>query len=125
MPETQKHSLALVDLARRSEEFRKVLWTGDETQLVLMEIPEGEEIGGEVHEGHDQLLHFVAGSGLARIGETECEVSDGVISIVPSGVFRNFRNTGSGMLRLFTTCSPPEHAPGTEHATRAEADAKD
>lgn len=125
MPETQKLSLPVVELARQNDEFRKVLWTGDHTQLVLMAIPEGGEIGGEVHEGHDQLLYFVAGSGLAKIGETESEVSEGDVSIVPSGVFHNFSNTGSGMLRLFTTYSPPEHEPGTEHATKAEADAED
>lgn len=55
------------------------------------------EIGGEVHVGHDQLLYFVAGSGLATIGETETEVADGDVSIVLSGVFHNFRNTGSDL----------------------------
>ncbi len=125
MPETQQLSLPVVELARKNDEFRKVLWTGAQAQLVLMAIPEGGEIGGEVHEGHDQLLYFVAGSGLAKIGETESEVADGDVSIVPSGVFHNFRNTGLGMLKLFTTYSPPEHEPGTEHATKAEADAED
>ncbi len=121
--ETQDLTLPVVELARANDEFRKVLWTGDKTQLVLMAIPEGGEIGGEVHEGHDQLLYFVGGTGVAKIGEAECEVSDGDVSIVPSGTFHNFRNTGSGMLKLFTTYSPPEHAAGTEHATKAEADA--
>jgi mannose-6-phosphate isomerase-like protein (cupin superfamily) len=125
MPETKNLSLPVVELARKNDEFRKILWTGDKTQLVLMAIPEGGEIGGEVHEGHDQLLYFVAGSGQAKNGEAESEVSDGDVSIVPSGVFHNFRNTGSGMLKLFTTYSPPEHEPGTEHATKAEADADD
>ena len=123
MPETQKLSLPVVELYRQNVEFRKVLWTGDQTQLVLMAIPEGGEIGGEVHAGHDQLLYFVAGTGTAKIGETECEVGGGDVSIVPSGTFHNFRNTGSGMLKLFTTYSPPEHEPGTQHATRSEADA--
>lgn len=124
MSETHKLSLPIVNLARENDEFRKVLWTGDKTQLVLMAIAEGGEIGGEVHEGHDQLLCFVAGSGVAKIGETDCEISDGDVSIVPSGTFHNFRNTGSGMLKLFTTYSPPEHEPGTEHATKSEADAE-
>jgi len=122
MSETQKMTLPVVDLARENDEFRKVLWTGDKTQLVLMAIPEGGEIGGEVHEGHDQLLYFVSGSGVAKIGDVETTVADGDVSIVPSGSFHNFRNTGSGMLKLFTTYSPPEHEPGTEHATKAEAD---
>jgi mannose-6-phosphate isomerase-like protein (cupin superfamily) len=123
MSETRTLSLPVVDLARENDEFRKVLWTGEKTQLVLMAIPEGGEIGGEVHEGHDQLLYFVEGTGMAKIGEAECEVVDGDVSIVPSGTFHNFRNTGSGMLKLSTTYSPPEHEPGTEHATRSEADA--
>jgi len=123
MQETKKMTLPVVDLARENDEFRKVLWTGDKTQLVLMAIPEGGEIGGEVHEGHDQLLYFVSGTGVAKIGEIEGEVADGDVSIVPSGSFHNFRNTGSGMLKLFTTYSPPEHEPGTEHATKTEADA--
>lgn len=123
MIETGKFTLPIVDLARENVEFRKVLWTGDETQLVLMAIPEGGEIGGEVHVGHDQLLYFVKGTGMAKIGETECQVTEGDVSIVPSGVFHNFRNTGSDMLKLFTTYSPPEHEPGTEHATKDEADA--
>jgi len=122
MSETQKMTLPVVDLARENDEFRKVLWTGGKTQLVLMAIPEGGEIGGEVHEGHDQLLYFVSGSGVAKIGDVETTVADGDVSIVPSGSFHNFRNTGSGMLKLFTTYSPPEHEPGTEHATKAQAD---
>ena len=94
MSETQKLSLPVVDLARENDEFRKVIWTGSQTQLVLMAIPEGGEIGGEVHKGHDQLLYFVAGNGVAKIGEMETEIADGDVSIVPSGTFHNFRNTG-------------------------------
>lgn len=122
MPEASKITLPIARLARENEEFRKVLWTGDKTQLVLMAIPEGGEIGGEVHEGHDQLLYFVAGTGEAKIGDTIGPVGEGDVAIVPSGAFHNFRNSGSGMLKLYTTCSPPEHEPGTEHATKAEAE---
>ena len=122
MSETNRLTLPIAQLARDNEEFRKVIWTGDETQLVLMAIPEGEEIGGEVHEGHDQLLYFVAGEGRAKIGDDEMDVTGGDVSIVPSGRYHNFRNTGDGMLKLYTTYSPPEHEPGTEHATRADAE---
>ena len=122
MSETNELTLPVVTLARDNDEFRKVIWTGEQCQLVLMAIPEGGEIGGEVHEGHDQLLYFVAGEGVAKIGDREMSVADGDVSIVPSGEFHNFRNTGSGMLKLFTTYSPPEHEPGTEHATKADAE---
>lgn len=123
MSEHETLVMPIAKMARSNDKFRDVVWTGDKTQLVLMAIPEGGEIGGEVHEGHDQLLYFVAGSGVARIGETECKIADGDVSIVPSGVFHNFRNTGSGMLKLFTTYSPPEHERGTEHATKSDAEA--
>lgn len=56
MPETQEHTRPVVELARKNDEFRKVLWPGEKTQLVLMAIPEGGDIGGKVHKGHDQLL---------------------------------------------------------------------
>lgn len=124
MSETSQLTLPIARLARDNDAFRKVLWTGDRTQLVLMAIPEGGEIGGEVHEGHDQLLWFVAGTGEAKIGDTTGPIAEGDVAIVPSGAWHNFRNTGAGMLKLFTTYSPPEHEPGTEHTTRAEADAE-
>ncbi|QCO57764.1 cupin domain-containing protein (plasmid) [Pseudorhodobacter turbinis] len=113
----------VVDLARENEEFRKGLWTGDKTQMVLMAIPEGGEIGGEVYHGNDPLLYFVAGTGVARIGDVEMDIANGEVGIGPSGVFHNFRNTRSGMLKLSTPYSPPEHEPGAQHATKAEAEA--
>ena len=118
MPETQKMTLPVVDLSRKTDGSRKVLWTGDKTQLVLMAIPEGGEIGGE---WHDQLLYFVAGTGVVKIGDVETTVADGDISIVPSGVFHNFRNIGASRLKLLTPYSPSEHTPGTEHAIKVEA----
>lgn len=121
MSETNKTTLPIVQMARDNDEFRKVIWTGENSQLVLMAIAEGDEIGGEVHEGHDQLLWFVDGEGLAKIGEREEKVVSGDVSIVPSGTWHNFKNTGSGMLKLYTTYSPPEHEPGTEHESREEA----
>ncbi len=121
--ETLKTTLPIVEMARENDEFRRVIWTGEQTQLVLMAIPAGGEIGGEVHEGHDQLLYFVDGEGEATIGEAVTTVRAGDVSIVPSGTFHNFRNTGSRMLKLFTTYSPPEHEPGTEHVTKGQADA--
>lgn len=122
MSEVEEFTVPVVQLARDNDEFRKVIWTGEKTQLVLMAIPAGGEIGGEVHEGHDQLLYFVTGKGKAKIGDEEMDVAEGDVSIVPSGKYHNFRNTGSGMLRLFTTYSPPEHEPGTERKTKDDAE---
>ncbi|MBK1733889.1 cupin [Halorhodospira abdelmalekii] len=123
MSEENKLTLPIAEMARKNEQFRRVVWTGQETQVVLMAIPEGADIGAETHEGHDQLLFFVAGSGRAEIGGEAYSVQEGDMSIVPSGVHHNFINTGSGMLKLYTTYCPPEHAPGTVHASKAEADA--
>ncbi|BAU58070.1 cupin domain-containing protein [Halorhodospira halochloris] len=120
MSEETRLTLPIAQMALENDKFRKVVWTGEKTQLVVMAIPEGEDIGAETHEGHDQLLYFVAGSGRAEIGSETYEVQEGDVSIVPSGVYHNFINTGSGMLKLYTTYCPPEHAPGTEHADKSE-----
>ncbi len=89
-------TLPVVDLARENDEFRKVLWTGDKTQLVLMAIPEGGEIGGEVHQGHGQLLYFVAGTGVARIGDVETDIADGDVGICPRAPSTTSATPGSG-----------------------------
>lgn len=85
MSEVEEFTVPVVQLARDNDEFRKVIWTGEKTQLVLMAIPAGSEIGGEVHEGHNQLPFFVTGKGKAKIGDEEMDVADGDVSIVPSG----------------------------------------
>lgn len=123
MTEINKTTVPIVQMAKDNNDFRQVVMTGEQTQVVLMAIPVGEEIGGEVHEGHDQLLMFVEGEGVAKIGDVETTVKEGDLSFVPSGAFHNFKNTGSVPLKLYTTYSPPEHEEGTEHHTKAEADA--
>jgi len=123
MTETEKTTLPILKLAAENTEFRDVVKTCGRMQLVLMAIPEGGEIGGEIHEGHDQVLVFVEGEGRATIGDSTTDVQAGDLSFVPSGAFHNFVNTGTGMLKLYTLYAPPEHAPGTEHMTKAQADA--
>jgi mannose-6-phosphate isomerase-like protein (cupin superfamily) len=123
MKETDNTTLPIVQMAKDNDKFRKVVMTGEKTQVVLMAIPEGSEIGAETHEGHDQVLIFVEGTGKAIIGKTETSVGEGYLSFVPSGAYHNFINDGSGPLKLYTTYSPPEHEPGVEHETKAEADA--
>lgn len=109
--------------AEQSADFRRVLWTGEHTQLVIMTIPPNGEIGAETHDGIDQILTFVSGTGEARIaGETQA-VAAGDLVVVPSGVPHNFVNTGPNPLVLHTVYGPPEHAAGVVHATRADGDA--
>ena len=109
-------------LARANEDFRRVLYTAERSQLVLMSVPAGEEIGEEVHEGTDQALAFVEGEGEAVIEGERRPVRAGTVAVVPAGTRHNFIATGTSPLKLFTVYSPPEHPDGTVHRTKAEAD---
>jgi mannose-6-phosphate isomerase-like protein (cupin superfamily) len=123
MSEINQNTLPINELTRANDAFRHVLRTGERMQLVLMTIPAGKSIGGEVHEGHDQVLIFVEGKARATIGELESEVGAGDLAFVPSGAYHNFENTGDSPLKLYTFYAPPEHEEGTEHASKAEAEA--
>ncbi len=102
--------------------FRKVLFTAPHSQLVLMALQPGEEIGMEVHPEHDQFFRFEAGSGKAIIDGVTHEVSDGFAVVVPAGANHNVINTGTEVLKLYTIYSPAEHKDGTIHKTKAEAE---
>ncbi|MCA9354586.1 MAG: cupin domain-containing protein [Candidatus Kaiserbacteria bacterium] len=110
------------DLTTENTNFRKVLYTGEKMQLVLMTLQPGEEIGAEVHDGHDQFFRFEEGVGKVIVNESEYEVGDGDSVIVPSGANHNVINTSdSELLKLYTIYTPPEHKEGTLHATKVEA----
>jgi mannose-6-phosphate isomerase-like protein (cupin superfamily) len=113
----------IVSLARGNDAFRREIATGEHSQVVAMTIPAGEEIGEEVHEENDQLLVFVDGEGEAVLDGKSSPVGPNELVLVPAGTRHNFVNTGGGPLRLVTVYAPPEHAPGTVHQTKAEADA--
>jgi mannose-6-phosphate isomerase-like protein (cupin superfamily) len=125
MKETDEFTLPIVQMAKDNDAFRRVVMTGEKMQVVLMAIPEGEEIGAETHEGHDQVLVFVDGTGKAVIGDTETPVGAGQLSFVPSGTYHNFINDGVGPLKLYTLYSPPEHEAGLTHGTKLEAEVSD
>ncbi len=108
--------------AEKSPDFRRVLWTGTKTQLVVMTIPAGGEIGEEVHEDIDQILTFVSGTGKAIVAGSEKNVASGDLVVVPAGKKHNFVNTGPNPLILYTVYGPPEHADGAVHKTKEEAD---
>jgi mannose-6-phosphate isomerase-like protein (cupin superfamily) len=112
-----------VGLARRNEAFRRELATGEHSQIVAMTVPAGGEIGEEVHEGVDQILLFLEGNGEAVLDGERSPIGPDDLVYVKAGTRHNFVNTGSAPLRLLTIYAPPEHAPGTVHATKAEADA--
>ena len=113
----------IADIAAANQDFRKVLWTGKHSQIVLMTVPVGGEIGDEVHETTDQLLTFVTGTGEADLNGHTHAVDAGDLCAVPAGAQHNFRNTGDEPLVLYTIYSPPEHAADGAFATKEEADA--
>jgi mannose-6-phosphate isomerase-like protein (cupin superfamily) len=108
--------------AEKSADFRRVLWTGEKTQLVIMTIPPDGEIGEEVHEDIDQILTFVSGTGEAKVAGSTKKVAQGDLVVVPAGTKHNFVNTGPNPLVLYTVYGPPEHADGAVHKTKEEAD---
>lgn len=107
-------------LTRENNDFRQVLYTGRYSQLVLMSLKPGEEIGEEVH-GLDQFLRIEVGKGKAIVGENEYEIEDGTAIIVPAGTKHNIINTGNIDLKLYTIYSPPNHRDGIVHPTREDA----
>ena len=116
-------NIDIVGAAKANEFFRKVLSTGPNAQVVVMTIPAGGEIGEEVHEHVDQVLAIVAGEGVAILEGEESQIGPDRLVHVPAGLRHNIVNRGSVPLRLYTVYAPPEHAPGTIHKTKAEADA--
>lgn len=113
----------IADVVKENPNFRKVLWTGEHSQLVAMTIPAGGEIGDEVHETTDQLLSFVSGSGEADLDGHTHAIDAGDMCAVPAGTRHNFRNTGDEPLVLYTVYSPPEHAIDAEFSSKEKADA--
>ena len=111
-------------LTVENNDFRRVLYTGHNLQLVLMTLQPGEEIGEEVHEDRDQFFRFEEGTGAVDIDGVENRVEEDFAVIVPAGARHNVRNIGSVPLRLYTLYAPPEHKDGVVQSTKAEADAR-
>jgi len=111
--------------ALKNTDFRRVLYTGKHSQLVLMCLKPGEEIGEEVHPDVDQFFRFEKGEGLVVIDGVKHVVKDGSGAIVPSGARHNVINTSkTAELKLYTIYSPPEHIDKTVRHTKADAEAK-
>jgi mannose-6-phosphate isomerase-like protein (cupin superfamily) len=110
-------------LASENTDFRRVLRTAQHSQLVLMSVPAGGEIGQETHDSTDQILVFVGGSGHAVFGSDRRAVAAGDVVVVPAGTPHNFLADTGQALKLFTIYAPPHHRPGTIHHTKADADA--
>ena len=106
--------------------FRKVIFTAKHTQLVLMSLKHGEEIGDEVHDTVDQFFRFESGEGKVVVNGEEQVVGDGSVVVIPAGTKHNIINTSGEMpLKLYTFYSPPNHQDGTIHKTKEEAESSD
>ena len=109
-------------LTLANENFRQVLYTAPHSQLVLMSLLPGEEIGLEVHSENDQFFRFEKGQGKVIVDGNEYEVSDGFAVIVPAGSEHNVINTGNERLNLYTIYSPAHHQDGIVRKTKQEAE---
>lgn len=114
-------STNIYQTATNNTNFRQVLQTGHHSQLVVMCLQPGEDIGSETHATADQLLFFVAGQATVTVGGDTKQVGEYDVVVVPAGTEHNVVNAGSGQLKLFTVYAPPTHVDGTIHATKAAA----
>ena len=115
------------DIEKKTEEneyFREVLFTGPHSQLVVMALKPGEDIGLETHAGTDQFIRVESGKGQAILDGKEYKLEDGSAVVIPAGTEHNVINTSSTeALKLYTIYTPPEHPDGAIHKTKAEAEA--
>lgn len=110
------------ELTLANESFRKVLYTGEHSQLVLMSLKPMQDIGLEVHTSNDQFFRFESGTGKVIIDESEYIVEGGDAVLVPQGAKHNIINTSDTLpLKLYTIYAPPHHKDGVERATKEEA----
>jgi len=117
------YHINVIGATEANRDFRKVLFTGARSQLVVMEIPPGGEIGEEIHAHVEQTLFFLSGSGKAVLNGEETPIAAGDVCVVTPGTTHNFLNTGAEPLKIYTVYAPPNHIDGRIHKTKAEAEA--
>jgi mannose-6-phosphate isomerase-like protein (cupin superfamily) len=114
----------VLDLERATianEDYRRVIFTGHDLQLVLMTLAPGEDIGSETHEEHDQFIRVESGIGKVSLNHAEYPVTHGTAIVIPAGMEHNLINTSSTQpLRFYTLYGPPEHPDGTVHPSKAD-----
>jgi mannose-6-phosphate isomerase-like protein (cupin superfamily) len=112
----------ITKLTRENDNFRRVLHTTELSQLVVMRIPAGEDIGEEIHDGIDQILTIVEGEGETVLEGKSRAVQAGSIIVVPAGMKHNVITKGDRALKLYTVYTPPDHKDGTIHRTKHDAE---
>ena len=109
------------DRTEWNQDFRRVLFTGAQMQIVLMAVGPGDELGEEVHPDTDQFFRIEEGKGEIWIEGERTPVEEDMAIVVPAGARHNLKNTGHKALKLYTVYAPPQHPDGTVHRTRADA----
>lgn len=117
------YQVNIVSVARSNEDFRRVLFTGARSQLVVMTIPPGGEIGEERHDHVEQTLFCLSGTGTVILDGARSPFSPGDAVVVTPGALHNFINTGTEPLRIYTMYAPANHIDARVHRTKADADA--
>lgn len=113
----------IVKDTQENENFRRVLFTGKQSQLVVMSIPPGGEVGEETHKYTEQTLFFLSGKGEGMLDDKKFPIVPGDVVVVVPGTKHNFWNTGAQDLKIYTVYAPPNHIDGRVHKTKADADA--
>jgi mannose-6-phosphate isomerase-like protein (cupin superfamily) len=121
-PSRQSFRTNVLRAAQENDAYRRVIFTGARTQLVLMAIPPAGDIGFETHGTVEQLIFIASGQGKATVGAVERPVGAGDVLVLAPGTRHNVVNTGSEPLRIYTVYAPPNHIDGRVHRTKADAE---
>lgn len=111
----------IIQKTKKNNYFRKVLFTGKKSQLVIMDILPGQEVGEETHHYTEQTLFFLSGTGKAILNGKKSLIRAGDVIVVTPGTKHNFINTGTDSLKICTIYAPPNHIAGRTHKTKADA----
>jgi len=122
-PYRMPYQTNIVRATEENQDFRHVLFTGARSQLVVMSIPPGGEVGEESHENVEQTLFFQSGTGEAILDGQTTPIVPGDIVVVTPGTQHNFKNTGDIPMKIWTLYAPPNHIDGRVQRTKADADA--
>lgn len=118
----QPYKTNIIKETEQNTYFRKVLFTGTKSQLVVMNIPPGGDVGEETHAYTEQTLFFLSGTGKAILNGTESPIKAGDVVVVTPGTKHNFVNTGTEFLKIYTVYAPQNHIDGRIHTTKDDAD---
>ena len=121
VPAVRPFQTNVLEQARKNDAYRRVLFTGARSQLVLMAIPVGGDIGLETHAHVEQLIFIASGQGKAIVNGVETPLSAGAVLVATPLARHNVVNTGSEPLRIYTVYAPPNHLDGRVQASKADA----